>query len=125
MLVWWGSTVECVSALARREREGSLDHELATFAFQRLQRLASHWGGPSVGSLAHRSRFRAVRRGEIAVALHRDACLMELRAHWWPRIPRCALQNAQGWLRTKVRAPLSFTTHRDAIMLDGVQRITI
>ena len=43
MLVWWASTVECVSALARREREGSLDDRAATLAFQRLQRLASDW----------------------------------------------------------------------------------
>ena len=25
MVVWWGSRVECVSALRRREREGALD----------------------------------------------------------------------------------------------------
>jgi hypothetical protein len=40
MLVWWASTVECVSALARRERDGSLDERGAGFAFQRL---ASNW----------------------------------------------------------------------------------
>jgi uncharacterized protein len=43
MLVWWGSTVECVSALARRERDGLIDERVATFAFERLQRLASDW----------------------------------------------------------------------------------
>jgi predicted nucleic acid-binding protein len=43
MLVWWGSAVECVSALARREREGSLHDRVLTFALQRLQRLASDW----------------------------------------------------------------------------------
>jgi predicted nucleic acid-binding protein len=43
MLVWWGSAVECVSALARRERDGTLDDRVVTFAFQRLQRLASDW----------------------------------------------------------------------------------
>jgi predicted nucleic acid-binding protein len=43
MLVWWGSAVECVSALARRERDGSLDERVATLAFERLRRLASDW----------------------------------------------------------------------------------
>jgi uncharacterized protein with PIN domain len=36
MLVWWGSAVECVSALARRERDGTLDDQVVAFAFQRL-----------------------------------------------------------------------------------------
>ena len=43
MLVWWGSVVECASALARREREGSLDDQTVIIAFERLQRLASDW----------------------------------------------------------------------------------
>lgn len=43
MLVWWGSMVECVSALARRERDGSLDDRVVTIALQRLQQLASDW----------------------------------------------------------------------------------
>jgi predicted nucleic acid-binding protein len=43
MLVWWGSVVECVSALARRERDGSLDDRVVTIALQRLQQLASDW----------------------------------------------------------------------------------
>jgi uncharacterized protein len=43
MLVWWGSVVECVSALARRERDGSLDDRVVTIALQRLQQLPSDW----------------------------------------------------------------------------------
>jgi len=43
MLVWWGSAVECASALARREREGLLEEQTAIIAFDRLQRLASDW----------------------------------------------------------------------------------
>jgi hypothetical protein len=33
MLVWWGSAVECVSALARRERDGTLDDRVVTLPF--------------------------------------------------------------------------------------------
>jgi len=37
MLVWWGSEVECVSALARLERDAMLDSQAAVLAFNRPQ----------------------------------------------------------------------------------------
>jgi uncharacterized protein len=43
MLVWWGTEVECASALTRREREGELDADAAQFAFEWLERLADRW----------------------------------------------------------------------------------
>jgi predicted nucleic acid-binding protein len=43
MLVWWGSEVECVSALARLERNGMLDTPEAVLAFNRLKQLAAGW----------------------------------------------------------------------------------
>jgi uncharacterized protein len=43
MLVWWGSQVECVSALARLERDGALDPKVALLAFDRLKQLAAGW----------------------------------------------------------------------------------
>ena len=43
MLVWWGSPVECVSALARLERDGALDPQATVLAFDRLKRLATSW----------------------------------------------------------------------------------
>ena len=43
MLVWWGSGVECVSALARLERDDSLDPRTAVLALDRLNQLASGW----------------------------------------------------------------------------------
>ena len=43
MLVWWGTPVECVSALARLEREGALDPRTAGLAFGRLARLGEGW----------------------------------------------------------------------------------
>jgi uncharacterized protein len=35
MLVWWGSAVECASALARLERDGALDSPAMTLALHR------------------------------------------------------------------------------------------
>ena len=43
MLVWWGSEVECVSALARRQREGVLDERTMEIALGRLRQLSAAW----------------------------------------------------------------------------------
>ena len=43
MLVWWGSEVECNSALARRERDGALNVRTMTLALRRLQQLTDAW----------------------------------------------------------------------------------
>ena len=43
MLVWWGTPVECTSAIARREREGALSVTEATGAVQRLRDISSGW----------------------------------------------------------------------------------
>ena len=43
MLVWWGSAVECISALARLERDGALSSPAMTLALQRLQQLSAGW----------------------------------------------------------------------------------
>ena len=43
MLVWWATPVECLSALSRRARDGSLDDEGARAASRRLRALAAEW----------------------------------------------------------------------------------
>jgi predicted nucleic acid-binding protein len=43
MLVWWGTPVECTSAIARREREGNFRVDLATQALERLHSLSETW----------------------------------------------------------------------------------
>ena len=43
MLAWWGSQVECASALARLERNALLDGKGAALAFDRLRQLADGW----------------------------------------------------------------------------------
>lgn len=42
LLVWWATPVECVSALARREREGTLPVRQLNAALARLARLQAH-----------------------------------------------------------------------------------
>lgn len=43
MLVWWGSPVECASAIARRERDGALSVHDASDALARLTSLSKAW----------------------------------------------------------------------------------
>ncbi len=43
MLVWWGTPVECASAIARREREGALTLADASASLERLHALAASW----------------------------------------------------------------------------------
>jgi uncharacterized protein len=43
LVVWWGASVECASALARLEREGVLEARDITRAHKHLQMLQSAW----------------------------------------------------------------------------------
>ena len=43
MFVWWGSATECVSALARRERDDASNARAIGRAFERLRRLSTAW----------------------------------------------------------------------------------
>lgn len=43
ILVWWGTQVECVSAVARLERSGALDPSAIDLAFERLRGLIAAW----------------------------------------------------------------------------------
>ena len=43
LVVWWTTAVECVSALARLEREGSVDRPSMVAALERLDALVQAW----------------------------------------------------------------------------------
>lgn len=43
MATWWGTPVECASAIARMEREGTMDHRGASLALRRLAELHAGW----------------------------------------------------------------------------------
>lgn len=42
-IAWWGTPVECASAVSRLEREERLSPGAATEALERLDALAAHW----------------------------------------------------------------------------------
>jgi predicted nucleic acid-binding protein len=69
MCVWWATEVECVSALARLEREGALTDTATTVALERLNLLAESWNEvqpvAAVGSAARRLlRVHALRAAD-------------------------------------------------------------
>jgi predicted nucleic acid-binding protein len=43
MVVWWGTSIELVSAVSRREREGALDPSCAAAAVDRVRKLERAW----------------------------------------------------------------------------------
>jgi predicted nucleic acid-binding protein len=43
VLVWWGTPIECASAIARREREGALTAAAASVAYRRLDAVRAAW----------------------------------------------------------------------------------
>jgi len=61
MLVWWGSPIECVSAISRRVREGKLSDSDASKAIMRLEQLRSSWVEIEPSELVRRTAIRLLR----------------------------------------------------------------
>ncbi len=78
MLAWWGSRVECASALARLERGALLDVKSATLAFDRLKQLAEGWHEiePSETVRENALRFLRVHPLRVADALQLAAAFL-------------------------------------------------
>ncbi len=77
MVVWWGTPVECASAIARREREEALTLADAASALKRLRALAGAWHeiqpAPTVREAAQRlvrvHPLRAAESLQLAAAI--------------------------------------------------------
>jgi predicted nucleic acid-binding protein len=78
MLVWWGSAVECASALARLERDSALDAKAAELAFRRLTQIADAWHEIEPSALVRENavRFLRVHRLRAADALQLAAAFV-------------------------------------------------
>jgi predicted nucleic acid-binding protein len=61
MLAWWGSQVECASALARLERDALLDGKGVALAFDRLKQLADGWHEIEPGEIVRENAVRFLR----------------------------------------------------------------
>jgi predicted nucleic acid-binding protein len=78
VLVWWGSEVECASALARLERDGALSPQAMMLAFKRLERLVAGWHevDPSDAIREAATRFLRVHPLRAADALQLAAAFL-------------------------------------------------
>lgn len=83
MIVWWGTRIECASALARLEREGALDEVGASRAFDNLATLASAWHEVDAGDMLRECAIRLLRvhplRAADAVQLAAAVIAAEMR----------------------------------------------
>ena len=61
MFTWWGSAVECASAICRLEREKLLGPEEANLAFVRLRELAAGWNEINPGEALREHALRLLR----------------------------------------------------------------
>ncbi len=61
MVVWWGTPLECSSALARVEREGGLDSKILTGAGRGLQALQQAWHEVQPTGLVRETAIRMLR----------------------------------------------------------------
>lgn len=61
MLVWWGTGIECISAISRAEREGVLSDAAAREALLRLDALALAWKEVEPSDLVRATARRLLR----------------------------------------------------------------
>ena len=112
VLVWWATSVECVSALARLEREGSLASDGMAAALERLDALAAAWREVLPVADARRIAIRLLRvhalRAADALQLAAAIVASEMRADTLPLVTRderlAAAADREGF-RVVVPAP--------------------
>jgi predicted nucleic acid-binding protein len=68
IVTWWGTRIECVSALARRGREGSLRESDVVDAIGRLDALAEAWSEVAPGEGVRRTAVRLLRAHPLRAA---------------------------------------------------------
>tara|TARA_B100000508_G_scaffold52500_1_gene40722 strand:+ start:113 stop:541 length:429 start_codon:yes stop_codon:yes gene_type:complete len=79
MVVWWGTTVECTSAVARLRREGVLDSNAEAQALHRLEALRRHWHEMLPGDGLRAQALRALRIHPLRAA---DALQLAAGLDW-------------------------------------------
>jgi len=84
MVVWWGTRVECISALARRLREGTIEPEGEKQFRSALNVLASQWSEMQPGGVV---RQRAERLLMIHPLRAADALQLAAALVWAGEMP--------------------------------------
>jgi predicted nucleic acid-binding protein len=83
MLVWWATEVECVSAIARLERQDDLSSDATLTSLERLDALAEGWSEVQPVEAARRAARRLLRVHTLraADALQLAAAIVAAEGH--------------------------------------------
>jgi uncharacterized protein len=83
VLVWWATEIECVSALARLEREGEIESDFVEPAHARLAGLSASWQEiePSAQLRVTARRLLRVHALRAAHALQLAAAIVAAEGH--------------------------------------------
>ena len=84
VIVWWGTRTECISALNRQIRDGSLRIEDERQARQVLQQLANAWSEVQPSELLRGTADRLLAVHALSAA---DALQLAAALHWCQRQP--------------------------------------
>ncbi len=68
IFVWWGTQIECASAIARLEREAALTPEAAGEAYRRLGGFAADWNVVGPGEAVREAAQRLLRVHALTAA---------------------------------------------------------
>lgn len=68
MVAWWGTEIECTSAIARRQRLGLMREDVVTEAFVRLSALRAGWHEVEAGEEVRESAKRLLRVHDLRTA---------------------------------------------------------
>jgi len=85
LLVWWGTSVECLSAIARRESDSTLTPQAADQARQRLKLLRENWSEIIPAEQVRENAERALLRHPLRAA---DALQLGAALRWAENNPR-------------------------------------
>ena len=83
VLTWWGTQVECASAISRLARKGGLSAASLTNSFRRLTALAEGWHEVEAGEMVRETakRFLRVHDLRAADALQLAAAFLASEGH--------------------------------------------
>jgi predicted nucleic acid-binding protein len=85
LLVWWGTPVECLSAIARREGDATLTSEAADQARRRLSVLRESWSELTPSEQVRENAERALLRHPLRAA---DALQLGAALRWAENSPK-------------------------------------
>jgi uncharacterized protein len=67
IVTWWGTSLECISAIARRQREGAAT-EIIVEAYRRLEAMRAGWQVVYASENLHRTAVRLLKTHPLSAA---------------------------------------------------------